>query len=482
LAIEQEQALNNARAQASQAAKQEADLLADWQSAAEKDAQEALEKAKSDKKAAELKQRKALEEEAERTEAERRRAEAEKKAIADAKATEMARLRAEAAKRLRRQQLERDQAEQEALMKGKLSKDAFLKWRREREEELARLRSDRLALEQLAREELQRLREENERLKRGNPHKFVKKTFAGPTWCHSCKSLCWPSALQCTRCRYTIDNKCMRRNPPANCIASDADDEEDDSKLGAEQLATLEQLPTICSDKISWRPTTLCRANNNDDVDINASGNSHGHWNNREAVLKAGWLLLYEKQKKGSKLKAVINMARAKVEAFEASNMKEEAKEPNSILVRGKRAAHALCFDDSERRGTWWRILREQLAAARGNASNANAIGLGDKVLIKLWREDTLDQQGNITLSLPADALPSEAMAAFGKKVRLGSASTKKLGIYERRAPSNGAKPNSVDASDDRLLGESEPLHFLQGLREAAGKPIVFVVKRASLK
>jgi hypothetical protein len=41
----------------------------------------------------------------------------------------------------------------------------------------------------------------------------------------------------------------------------------------------------------------LARANDNDDVDVNASGNSHGTWSNREAILKAGWLLLYEKHK-----------------------------------------------------------------------------------------------------------------------------------------------------------------------------------------
>jgi hypothetical protein len=34
------------------------------------------------------------------------------------------------------------------------TQDAFMAWRREREDELARLRSDRLALEQLAREEV----------------------------------------------------------------------------------------------------------------------------------------------------------------------------------------------------------------------------------------------------------------------------------------------------------------------------------------
>jgi hypothetical protein len=44
------------------------------------------------------------------------------------------------------------------------------------------------------------------------------------------------------------------------------------------------------------------------------------------------------------------------------------------------------------------------------------------QVLLKLWRDDVVDAKGNVTLSLPADALPVEALAAFGKKVRLGSA------------------------------------------------------------
>ena len=98
-------------------------------------------------------------------------------------------------------------------------------------------------------------------------------------------------------------------------------------------------------------------------------------------------------------------------------------------------------------------------------------------MLVRLWREP---EGGNVTLSLAADAAPPEVLAAFAKKARLdASQAIQQYGIYERRAPPAGKTAADVPSSDDRKLNDSEPLHFLAGLRESAGKPIVFIVKKA---
>jgi hypothetical protein len=465
-----EAALAAARREAARRRAAEEAAMSDRQRAVERDAAEALARAERERRNLSAEAQRALREEQERTERELKRAEAEKKALAELKEAELQRLRAGLANRLRRQELEREQAEKEAEMRAKLSKDAFLDWRQAREDELARLRSDRLALEQLAREELARLREENERLKRGNPHNFVKKKFAGPTWCHLCKSLCWPTAMQCTRCKYTIDAKCMRRKPPANCIAPDEEEEDDETALGPTQIAALEELPALLSaDGVGWRPTSL-RADASPDDDINEF--AHGAWDRRAVVLKAGWLLLYSEGKSG-KLKAVVNLARAATQTFVAAQPKEQARESTSLIVRGRKVAHALTFAEDEQRATWWRVLREQCASTRGNTRDeAVKMAIGDKVLVRLWRDDA--GGSTVTLSLAGDAAPPEALAAYAKKARVAASN---LAIYERRAPRDGQKPDSVDAKDDRMLGDGEPLHFLQGLRENAGKPIVFIVK-----
>jgi hypothetical protein len=465
-----EEALAAARREAARRRAEEEAKLSDKQRAMERDAAEALARAERERRNLSAEAQRALREEQERTARDLERAEAEKKAMEELKEAELQRLRQALANRLRRQELEREQADKEAEMRAKLSKDAFLDWRKAREDELARLRSDRLALEQLAREELARLREENERLKRGNPHNFVKKKFAGPTWCHLCKSLCWPTAFQCTRCKYTIDAKCMRRKPPANCVASEDDEEDDQESLGPQQIAALEDLPTqLAADGVGWRPTSL-RADSTPEDDINDF--SHGAWDSRAVVLKAGWLLLYSEGKTG-KLKAVVNLARAVAQPFVASNAKEQARESMSLIVRGKKLAHALTFDDDEQRATWWRVLREQCASTQGKSRDeAVKMSIGDKVLVRLWRDDG----GAVTLSIAADAAPQEVLELYAKKARIASFSN--LGIYERRAPKEGQKNVESVREVDRLLGDGEPLHFLQGLRENAGKPIIFVVKQ----
>jgi hypothetical protein len=210
----------------------------------------------------------------------------------------------------------------------------------------------------------------------------------------------------------------MRRKPPANCIAPDEEEEDDETALGPTQIAALEELPPLLSaDGVGWRPTSL-RADASPDDDINEF--AHGAWDRRAVVLKAGWLLLYSEGKSG-KLKAVVNLARAATQSFVASQPKEQARESTSLIVRGRKVAHALTFAEDEQRATWWRVLREQCASTRGNTrDDAVKMSIGDKVLVRLWRDDA-GGGSTVTLSLAADAAPPEALAAYAKKARVAA-------------------------------------------------------------
>ena len=98
-------------------------------------------------------------------------------------------------------------------------------------------------------------------------------------------------------------------------------------------------------------------------------------------------------------------------------------------------------------------------------------------MLIKLWRIEGASI-GNVTLSLAADALSAEALREFGRKARIDASTLPTLGVFERPLAAGGGAPAAGNDANDRLLGDAEPLHFLQGLRESAGKPIAFIVKK----
>ena len=133
-----EEALAAARREAARRRAAEEAALTEQQRAAQRDAAEALARAERERRNLSAEAQRALRDEQERTERELKRAEAEKKALEEMKEAELQRLRTALANRLRRQELEREQAEKEAEMRAKLSKDAFLDWRQAREGRKAR--------------------------------------------------------------------------------------------------------------------------------------------------------------------------------------------------------------------------------------------------------------------------------------------------------------------------------------------------------
>jgi len=370
----------------------------------------------------------------------------EKEELAAKKAAELAQLQQQADTDIRAKEEQMEAQRLENEMRAKLSRDEFEKWKAGKMAELERVRLEREALEKLSMEELQRLREENDRLKRGVPHNFVKKKFGAPTWCNLCKSFLATGGAQCPRCKYTICAKCLRRNPPNNCIPPDEDDDDDDDDGGAsiknkEKVAEIEALPTV-------REGILVK-----------KGLNRGNWQERRFVLKAGGHLLYYTKSSKPKLKGMVSLSRAEIVPYD----KPEKRQWAFGLKSKTRTLWMSALSEVEMTA-WQRVFKEQVAITDGTVVDSVAAVKSDKAIIRFF--DAADDNKMWTLALEANARPADALQAWAKKAKLDAADYE---IWEV----------TVKGDESRKVAASQPLADLKAIRDAAGKQIKFVVKKA---
>jgi hypothetical protein len=271
----------------------------------------------------------------------------ERETLEQLRQDETDRIRREADEAVSQKEREMANERAEAAAQAKLTAEQFAKWKMQRLRDLEDMKRERDAATAAIRREIERLRRENELLRRGVPHNFQKDKLSGTNWCSCCRSFIWGNkAHQCSgeSCKYVVCNRCFARGAPNNCLASLDDMMDNDSTASANDNDALDAAPVVHEGYLQRKNVRT------------------GRWQKVYMVVKSGVLLEFVSEKDAkrdvSKRKQLFLLRDVQLVRYSKADGK---KHGNAFGIEAKHSVLWLETDDEDDKEEWLALLNSAI-------------------------------------------------------------------------------------------------------------------------